>query len=80
VTDSLAAGGRNDTTAAVAATVSTGCCEGRVFVFHRAPMLETAADVAAWLESKGYGASVRVFRGPDGSWRGSGACDAGAGG
>jgi hypothetical protein len=45
---------------------------GRVIEFRRAPMLASRGEVQAWLASQGYGAGVQIFRGPDGSWRGSG--------
>jgi hypothetical protein len=55
------------------ANLAESAWTGRVIVFHRAPMFESPVEVAGWLETKGYGTGVRVFLGPDGSWRGSGA-------
>jgi hypothetical protein len=44
---------------------------GRSFVFQRAPMLGSAEEVRYWLTARGFG-GVETFRGPDGTWRGSG--------
>jgi hypothetical protein len=50
---------------------SPGRERGRAFVFLRAPMLDSADDVAAWLADRGFG-RIATFPGPDGSCRGSG--------
>jgi hypothetical protein len=44
---------------------------GRSFVFLRAPMLGSDEEVQRWLTARGFG-GVETFRGPDGTWRGSG--------
>lgn len=50
----------------------------RVFLFLRAPMMDTRADVQSWLEERGFLGGV-IFRGPDGSCRGSGVIELGSG-
>jgi hypothetical protein len=44
---------------------------GRSLVFRRAPMLGSAEEVQQWLAARGFG-GIETFRGPDGTWRGSG--------
>jgi hypothetical protein len=59
-----------DTSVAAPAS-SPGGERGRTLVFLRAPMLDSAHEVAAWLADRGFG-RIATFPGPDGSCRGSG--------
>lgn len=43
----------------------------RTFIFHRAPMHDTPADVVAYLAARGC-TRIEAHAGPDGSCRGSG--------